>query len=132
MPEVKLISPAIEMLGSPFTIRLDTEQFVGVMVNWPLTEPAPALLKVPAMSPVTDIVPPWVPSQGSFVKDMGQLQFSPVAVEVHPPVASGCRSLTRDARLRRFSFVSPLRTPFVPREFEEIAAPSDAVSACTT
>src|SRR5271163_2002055 len=86
---VKVIWPATEMLGSPLMIRVDTEQFVGVMVNCPVTEPAPELLRLPLMSPVTEIVPPWAPVQGKSGREMGKLQVWPVEVGVHPVEVSG-------------------------------------------
>jgi len=55
---VKFIWPAIEILGSPLIIRLDTEQFAGVIVRLALTEPLPEVFRVPPISPVTEIVPP--------------------------------------------------------------------------
>jgi hypothetical protein len=54
---VRFIWLAIEILGSPLMIRLDTEQFVGVMVMSALTEPLPELFRVPSISPVTEIDP---------------------------------------------------------------------------
>jgi hypothetical protein len=86
---VTFIWPATEMLGSPFTIRLETEQFNGVIVNWPLTDPSPALFSEPPTSPVTEIVPPLGPLHGSPIKEIGKLQVSPVEVEVHPSSTYG-------------------------------------------
>src|SRR5580693_10187491 len=91
---VKFIWPAMEMLGSPLIIKSDTEHAAGVMVNWPLTEPAPELFKVPSRSPAIDMVPPWAPEQGKSGTEIGKLHVWPFAVEVHPPDASGRRSLT--------------------------------------
>ena len=44
---VKLIWPAMEMLGSPLNVKLETAQFAGVMVIWAASEPEPELLSVP-------------------------------------------------------------------------------------
>jgi hypothetical protein len=86
---LKFICPLTETLGSPFTIRLETEQLSGLIINCVLIEPPPELLNDPSISPVTEIVPPPVPLQGKLSKEIGQLQFSPVEVDVHPPDESG-------------------------------------------
>src|SRR5208282_6290954 len=122
MLAVKAICPPTEMLGSPLIIRFDTEQFVGVMVNWPVTEPAPELFRVPSMSPVTDIVPPAGPVQGSPIREIGQLQFSPDEVDVHPLEVSQLRLPTAADRLGRVPVAAVDCNAF----------PRDSVRACTT
>src|SRR5580704_14684250 len=86
---VKFIWPATVTPGFPLTIRFETEQSAGVIVRLALTEPLPEVFRVPSISPVTEMVPPEGPLQGASVREMGKLQFSPVAVEVQPLNVSG-------------------------------------------
>ena len=83
---VKLILPEMVISGSPLKVTLETEQLAGVTMTWVSRDPVPELLSVPAMSPVTEMVPP--PGQGAL-EDNGKLQLWPVELKVHVEDSSG-------------------------------------------